>query len=152
LFQHLIGEPKTYAIGTESYKYTAPIDAWGGVPVHVEANSSARLKDFIEFPFENLRVLVTDSAGRPVEHATIRVRDRMSESWRQVEENPMQLEQAAHPIPYPAAARITGGKAILPRIREGRLDLTVELDNGPAYAFTVPVPPTRQLNLKLGPR
>jgi hypothetical protein len=94
---------------------------------------------------------VTDAAGHPVEHATLRIRDRMSESWRQVEENPAQLEQAAHPIPYPAAARIVGGKATLPHIREGWLDLSVESDNGATFSFTVPVSPKRELTLTLPP-
>lgn len=92
---------------------------------------------------------MTDAKGLPVEHATLRIRDRMSESWRQVEENPVQLEQAAHPIPYPAAARIVGGRATLPRVREGWLDLSVESDTGAIFSFTVPVSPKRELSLTL---
>jgi len=64
-----------------------------------------------------------------------------------VEENPAQLEQAAHPIPYPAAARIVHGTATLPRIREGWLNVLVELDNGTTYAFSKPVSPTDELTL-----
>lgn len=151
LFQHLIGEPKTSTYGAHTYTYTAPIDAWGGVPVKMEINSTTELKDFSAFPFSDLQVRVTDAEGRPVEHATLRIRDRMSESWRQVEENPAQLEQAAHPIPYPVAARIVGGKATLPRIREGWLDLSVESDTGVAFSFTVPVSPKQELSLTLPP-
>jgi hypothetical protein len=82
-------------------------------------------------------------------HATLRIRDRMSESWRQVEENPAQLEQAAHAIPYPAAARIVGGRATLPHVREGWLDLFVESDDGPIFSFTVPINSKRDLSLTL---
>src|SRR5262249_13333178 len=131
--------------------YMAPIAAWGGVPVPMEANTTTALKDFSEYPVNDVQVRVTDANGNCVEHATLRIRDRMSESWRQVEENPAQLEQAAHPIPYPAAARIAGGKAILPRIREGWLDLSVESDNGMTFSFTVPVSPKRELRLTLPP-
>jgi hypothetical protein len=151
LFQHLIGEPKTYTYGANTSTYTAPIAAWGGIPVHIEVNSASVLKDFSEYPLSDLQVRVADADGHPVEHATLRIRDRMSESWRQVEENPAQLEQAAHPIPYPAAARIVGGTATLPRIREGWLDLSVESDNGATFSYTVPVSPKRELSLTLPP-
>lgn len=149
LYQHLIGEPKTYTYGGNATTYTAPIAAWGGVPVHIKPNSATVLKDFSEYTWDDLPVRVTDIDGHPVEHATLRIRDRMSESWRQVEENPAQLEQAAHPIPYPAAARIIRGRATLPRIREGWLDLSVESDNGATFSFTVPVSPKRELSLTL---
>ncbi len=149
LYQHLIGEAKTYTYGGETTTYTAPIAAWGGVPVKLEVNSVTQLKDFSDYPFKDLQVRVTDAKGLPVEHATLRIRDRMSESWRQVEENPAQLEQAAHPIPYPAAARIVGGRATLPRIREGWLDLFVESDAGAIFSFTVPVSAKRELSLTL---
>ena len=151
LYQHLIGEAKTYTYGRVTTTYTAPIAAWGGVPVKLWVNSVTELKDFSEYPFDDLHVRVTDAKGRPVEHATLRIRDRMSESWRQVEENPAQLEQAAHPIPYPAAARIVGGRAILPRIREGWLELFVEYDTGAIFSFTVPVSPKGELSLTLPP-
>lgn len=131
--------------------YTAPIAAWGGLPVQIKANSVTVLKDFSEYPLNDLQVRVIDAEGRPVEHATLRIRDRMSDSWRQVEENPAQLEQAEDPIPYPAAVRIVGGTATLPRIREGWLDLLVESDNGARFSFTVPVSPKRELSLRLPP-
>jgi hypothetical protein len=149
LYQHLIGESKTYSIGDQTTQYTAPIAAWGGIPVKLEARRTTQLPDFIDYPLNDLHVRVADSTGSPIEHATLRIRDRMSESWRQVEENPAQLEQAAHPIPYPAAARIVGGIAVLPRIREGWLDLLVENDAGPTVSFTVPVSPGRELSLNL---
>ena len=149
LYQHLIGEAKTYTYVGKTTNYTAPIAAWGGFSVKVEVHSVTTLKDFSEYPFNDLRVRVTDAKGRPVEHATLRIRDRMSESWRQVEENPARLEEAAHPIPYPAAARIVGGRATLPRVREGWLDLLVESDAGPIFSFTVPVSPRRELSLTL---
>lgn len=152
LFQHLIGGPKTYTMGGHTYSDTAgPIDAWGGIPVRMEANSTTELKDFAEFPFSDLHVSVRDSEGRSVEHATLRIRDRMSESWRQVQEDPMQAELAADPIPYPAAVRIVGGKAALPRIREGWLNLLVESDSGAVASFMVPVSPKQVLRLTLPP-
>ena len=151
LFQHLIGEPKTYTYGGSTTTYTAPIAAWGGIPVQIAVTSTTVLKDFSEYPVSDLQVRVTDADGRPIEHATLRIRDRMSESWRQVEENPAQLEEAAHPIPYPAAARIVGGRATLPRIREGWLDLTIESDKGATFSLTVAVSPKRELSLTLPP-
>ncbi|MES1261323.1 MAG: carboxypeptidase-like regulatory domain-containing protein [Acidobacteriota bacterium] len=149
LYQHLIGEPKTYTYGGNTTTYTAPIAAWGGVPVHMEKKSVTMLKDFSEYPLNDLHVRVADADGRPVEHATLRIRDRMSDSWRQVEENSARLEEAAHPIPYPAAARVVGGRATLPRIREGWLDLSLESDNGAMFDFTVTVSPKRELSLTL---
>ena len=149
LYQHLIGKSKTYSFENHTTHLTAPIAAWGGIPVKLEAGSTTQLKDFIDYPLNDLQIRVADATGRPIEHAMLRVRDRMSESWRQVEENPAQLEQAAHPIPYPAAARIVGGFAALHHIREGWLDLLVENDAGPTYSFTVHVSPGRELRLNL---
>jgi hypothetical protein len=146
-----IGEPKSYTLAGNKTAYTSPIAAGAGVPVHMEINSATALKDFSEYPLNDLQVRVADADGHPVEHATLRIRNRMSESWRQVEQNPAQLEQAAHPIPYPAAARIVAGRATLPRSREGRLDLSVESDNGTTFSFTVPVSPKRELSLTLPP-
>ncbi len=149
LYQHLIGESKTMTFGRETVAYTRPTNAWGGIPVKLAANAATEIRDFIEYPLNDLHVRVTDAGGRPVERATLRIRDRMSESWRQVEENPGQLEEASHPIPYPAATRIVGGKATLPNIREGWLDLLVESDTGVTFSFTVPVSPQRELTLTL---
>lgn len=149
LYQHLIGKPATYNYGGHTRSYTEPIAAWGGIPVKLEPNQTTELPDFIDYRLADLQVRVADTTGRLVEHATLRIRDRMSESWRLVQENPAQLEQAAHPIPYPAAARIIAGTATLPRIREGWLDLGVETDSGAIFGFTVPVSPVRELRLTL---
>jgi hypothetical protein len=149
LYHHLIGTPKSYSLGGKEYPYTAPLDAWGGLPVKLEAGGAVQLKDFIDYSLADLAVRVSDASGRLIENATLRIRDRMSESWRQVEENPAQLEQAADPIPYPAAARIVRGVATLPRIREGMLELHVEIDNGPIYSFVSKVTPGQELTLTL---
>ena len=61
----------------------------------------------------------------------------MSESWRQVAEGPTTLSNAAHPIPYPPAIRIQEGRAVLPSIRAGMLELLVELDDGTVFPMTV---------------
>lgn len=148
VYQHLIGETKTETPdGGKPYQYMSPIAAWGGIPVSLQAGQAAQLQDFIDYPYQDLHVRVSDKNGRPVGRATVRIRDRMSESWRQVEENPAQLEEPAYPIPYPAAARLIGGEATLPRIRAGALDLTVELDSGSVYSFTAPVRLNQELRL-----
>ena len=110
---------------------------------------TTQLRDFIDYTFQDLKIRVTDNVGNVVESGTVRVRDRMSESWRQVEENPGQLEQADHPFPYPPAARLKEGTATLPRVRAGWLDISVELDDGGIYGFTVPVSPPHELQLTL---
>jgi len=149
LYHHLIGKPRSYQSGTDTITVTDPVDAWGGIPIRVNANSSTVLQDLSEHPLGNLKVQVIDAAGRPVEHATLRIRDRMSEMWRREVEEPVVAGGADDPIPHPAATRIVGGRAALPSIREGWLDLSVELDNGPAVSFLVPVSPQRELRLRL---
>jgi len=79
LYQHLIGTPGTYRFGGKEYPYTAPIDAWGGIAVRLEPGATAQLNDFIDYRFADLRVRVSDSDGRPIENATLRIRDRMAE-------------------------------------------------------------------------
>ena len=147
VYHHLIGEPKTYTYDGRSTTYTVPTAAWGGVPVKVVAGATAKLSDFASNPLGNLNVRITDASGRPVELATLRIRDRMSDSWRQVEENPAQLEQAGHPIPYPASVRIVAGRAVLANIRSGWLEFAVETDAGPSYVFTMPVTLGRELQV-----
>jgi hypothetical protein len=150
LHQHLIGEPRTrpHSPGIV-HKYQIPVDAWGGIPVEILPGGTARLKDFIDYPFRDLTVEVRDAGGRPLKNATVRVRDRMSEAWRIIEENPAQVRQAAHPIPYPPAVRLVNGTATIPRIRSGWLELSVELDNGGGYHFKVPIGEDGRLSLKL---
>lgn len=147
LYQHLIGKQETYTYDGKEHQYIAPVSAWGGIPVKLEPGGTTQLQDFVEYPFQALNVHVVDRIGRAIENATVRIRDRMSESWRQVEENPAQLEQAAHPIPYPPAARLAGGNATLPSVGTGWLDISVELDDGAVYGFTVPVSPPKELTL-----
>ena len=149
LYQHLVGTKQIYASEARTVEILRPLDAWGGIPVKLDANHTTQLPDFIEYPLKDLQVRVEDAEGRPVEHATLRIRDRMSDAWRQVQENPRQLEQAAYPIPYPAASRIVAGEATLPRIREGWLELAVEVDAGPVYRFTAPVRAGQELHLVL---
>jgi hypothetical protein len=138
LYQHLIGTPNSYKddAGRE-HNYTIPLNAWGGIPAKLQANSTTKLKDFIEYPLQDLPVIVRDFRGQPVNGATLRIRDRMSESWRQVAEGPTTLSNAAHPIPYPPAIRIQEGRAVLPSIRAGMLELLVELDDGTVFPMTV---------------
>jgi hypothetical protein len=121
LYQHLIGESKIWIYGKIGEAYTSPIDAWGGIPVKLTAGAITQLRDFIEYPREDVHILVIDAKGIPVDRATVRIRDRMAESWRQIEENPFQLEEAAHPIPYPAAARLIGGREKCPVAEEDEL-------------------------------
>jgi hypothetical protein len=139
VYHHLIGRPKTYTYNGRSETYMEPIAAWGGVPVKLVPGVTVQLRDFAEDSISQLIVRVTDQNGRPIERATIRIRDRMSDSWRQVEENPAQLEQAGYPIPYPASARVLNGSAVLPNIRSGWLEYAIETDTGPSYSYTSPV-------------
>ena len=149
IYQHLIAEPKTYELQGRTEKYTSPLNAWGGIPVTLVEGQTASLKDFIEYSASDLEVTVHDARGAPVHGATLRVRDRMSEAWRQVAEGPTTLSNAAHPIPYPPAVRVREGHAKLPSIRADRLELVVELDDGRMYPFTVSVAPPGPLALQL---
>jgi hypothetical protein len=131
VYHHLIGEkPGNYVI---------PKNAWGGVPVNVSPNATARLGDFAADRLGEIATRITDSSGRPIDNATLRIRDRMSDSWRQYEENPAVLEEPAHPIPYPPSRRIVGGQATLPSIRTGWLEFTVEMDTGVLFDYRSPV-------------
>jgi hypothetical protein len=139
VYQHLIAKEQTYTYDGREQKYSAPIDTWGGVPVVLTAGQETNLADFIEFSFADRSANVVDAAGTPLQGATLRIRDRMSESWRQVAEGPTTLSNASHPIPYPPAVRVETGQATLPSIRAGRLELQVELDDGRVFPFTVTV-------------
>ena len=149
VYQHLIGKERRETVDGREYQYTLPMNAWGGIAVKLEPGGATRLKDFIDYPTADLRVRISDSKGRPVENATLRIRDRMSEASKQVEENPAQIEEAEDPLPYPPAVRVIHGLAKLPAIREGWLELVVELDNGPAYAFTRASAPRSRLGARI---
>lgn len=149
VYHHLIAEPKTYVYDGKAQTYTAPTAAWGGVAAKLIAGETARLRDFAGDTLGNLSVRITDGAGRPVEQATLRIRDRMSDSWRQMEESPAQIEQAGQPIPYPASVRIVAGRAALPNIRSGWLEFAVETDAGPSYAYTMPVTLGQELQVTI---
>jgi hypothetical protein len=120
--------------------------AWGGVDVHLTAGKTTRIAS-LKTKLGDLRVRLSDVSGSPINNATLRIRDRMSDSWRQIEENPAQLEQAGLPIPYPPAVRIVDGRATLSQIRSGWLEFLVERDTGSAYAYTMPVTLGQDLNV-----
>jgi hypothetical protein len=148
--QHLIGTQKTYRgePGKEE-SYTVPLDAWGGIPVVLSDGVAAVLNDFIEYPFRACAVKVTYADGSPVDGAVLRVRDRMSDSWRRVAEAPTTLANASHPIPYPPAARVVRGAASLPAIRAGRLQLLLEMDDGTVIPIDTDVDPAAGLTVRL---
>ena len=139
VYHHLIGQPKTYTYSGKTQTYVESIAAWGGVPLKLAPGETGQLRDFAGDSLGQLSVRVTDQGGRPIERATIRIRDRMSDSWRQFEENPAQVEQPGYPIPYPASARIMNGSAMLPNVRSGWLEYAIEMDAGPSYSFISPV-------------
>jgi hypothetical protein len=146
LYHHLFNGKITDSFGGKTYTYTGTPAVWGGVAVRLTAGKTTRIGS-LNTKFGNLNVRLMDSAGRPINNATIRIRDRMSDSWRQVDENPAQLEQAGLPIPYPAAVRIIDGKATLPQIRSGWLEFVVENDEGSSYSYTMGVSPGQELRV-----
>lgn len=131
VFQHLIGKPVP--------------DAWGGIPVRLEAGKTAVLRDFEEYPFGPLPVRVEGAAT-----GTVRVRDRMAEAWGWVASGPTTLRDATHPIPAPAAARIVNGVGELGAVRPGMLELVVELDDGRLFPFRAVVKAGEALRLVVG--
>ncbi len=149
LYHHLIGRRVATQSSGREYHYTAPIDAWGGIAVTLQADHPAVLRDFIDYPYRDLQVTVLDRQGQPLEGATLRVRDRMSEAWRQVGEGPTTLAFASNPIPYPPAVRLENGRATLPSIRAGRLELLVEFDDGRVQPFVADVDPGTTLIIRI---
>ncbi len=127
--QHLTGLTST----TEGVRRNQPTYAWGGIPVTIPATGTQSLPDFSDFATGSLLVRLTDAQGRPVEHATLRLRDRLWEITRQYP-NPT---DPSDEIPPPPAVRVQGGQATLPDVRSGQLELIVELDSGRVYHFTV---------------
>lgn len=152
LYQHLIGKKVSYnGDKGQERSYTSPLDAWGGIPVKLSSSSVAKLADFIEYQYHDLPVVIQDEQGQPVRCGTLRIRDRMSDSWRQVAEGPTTLSNAAHPIPYPPAVRIQEGRATLPSVRPGWLELLVELDDGRVLPATVGEDAPNPLTIRLSP-
>ena len=139
LYQHLVGEPKSYEFQGQTRPYTGARDAWGGIPVTISAGEATQLRDFSEYPPRPLVVTVRTPAGKNVENATVRIKDRMSDAWRVYEEDPAQVRSVALGIPYPPATRLSNGLVTLPNVRVGTIELMVELDNGPIYTFVAPV-------------
>jgi hypothetical protein len=146
LYHHLFNAEVTYRFAGKDTTQKVPAPAWGGVAVHLVSGKTTRVAP-LNSTLGDLSVRVSDAAGRSFNNATLRIRDRMSDSWRQFEENPAQLEQPGHPIPYPTAVRIEDGKATLREIRSGWLEFTIETDAGPAYSYTTPVEPGQELRV-----
>jgi len=135
LHQHLIGNP--------------PVDAWGGIPVTLTSSQTVTLNDFSEYPYKEATLTFRDASGNPINQATFRLKDRMSESWRQIAEGPTTLSNAAHPIPYPPALRIIAGRVTLPAIRVGRLEGAIEFDDGRVIPLVADIDPANQATLSI---
>jgi hypothetical protein len=148
LYHHLFNGNVTYRTNGKDTTYNRPASAWGGVAVHLTAGKTTRIAP-LNGKLGELSVHLSDPAGRPIENATLRIRDRMSDSWRQFAENPAQVEEPGHPIPYPTAVRIVDGKATLPQMRSGWLEFAVETDAGPAYSYTLPVQLGQELQVSV---
>jgi hypothetical protein len=151
LHHHLFNGQVSYTFAGKSYTSTGTPAAWGGVAVHLVAGKTTRIAS-LNTKLGMLNVKVSDAVGNPVNNATFRVRDRMSDSWRQIEENPAQVEQAGLPIPYPAAVRIIDGKLTLPQVRSGLLEFAVETDAGSTYSYALPVALGQELKVTVPSR
>ena len=150
VYQHLIGEPAAHAeVVHEGAGSNRPSDAWGGIPVRLLPNQATALKDFDEYARGLLRVFIRDWNGLPLDGATLSVRDRMSEAWRQVKNSASSLANADDPIPYPPAVRVAGGVAELPSIRAGRLELRLVVDDGRAFDMARDIDPEKRLEIRL---
>lgn len=149
VFQHLIGEQKTYESGGTKHEYTVPIAAWGGIPVRLEPGKTAKLRDFVDYPRGKLTIAISGQDGRPLATGTVRLLDRMRSAWSVVEEGPTTLRDADHPIPEPPAARIVQGRVEFDSIRSGRLAFTVERDDGRIQTIERDVNPGQVLEVRL---
>jgi len=148
--QHLTGEVRDYRDGFgNEIRNTLPVYAWGGIPVELRAGETTRLSDFADYAFGGQLVIIQNTLGEPLEGATLRVRDRMSERWHLFNDD--EVSGAADKLPYPPAVRVRQGKAVLPSIRAGQLELYVELDDGRVYPFTVLADSGQILKLRLPP-
>jgi hypothetical protein len=145
VMQHLIGEQKS----SGNLKYTETMNAWGGIEVALEAGKTAELRDFMDYPQGPLAVMIEDENGRPLEGATLRVIDRMSSSWNRVATGGTTLSNASYPIPPPAAARIVSGRAELPLVRRGLLEVDIERDDGFVTPFRVMLREGETLRLRM---
>jgi hypothetical protein len=142
LYRHLIG-----AVKNNNPVPYRPICVWGGIPVELRGGQSTRIADTVDYPFPALTVTVQDQAGHEVDGGTLRVRDRVSEWWHRSVYG--SANNADYPIPYPPAVRLRHGRATLPSIRAGQLEVRVEVDDGSVYSFVVDADPARPLVLRV---
>jgi len=136
-FAHLIGRDEK----RKDHTFNQPVYAYGGIKVALRAGKTTKLVDFADPERGKLRVVVLDKSGRPVDGARVSIRDRMYEFWRQVEEGGTTLRYASDAIVPPPSAVLEDGRATLPEVRAGRLELTVELDDGRIVEMTRDVEP-----------
>jgi len=108
---------------------------WGGASVTLKGDEAVDVGELARGPDAELTVSVVHADGRPVE-GMLSVRDRMFDAWQDDLRQNTTLDDARDPIPNPPSARLVDGKAVLTRIRSGRVAFVVDLDDGGRAFFT----------------
>ncbi|MEW6747818.1 MAG: hypothetical protein AB1486_34275 [Planctomycetota bacterium] len=150
VYQHLVTEAPSYSQPSRALR--SPLwrtHAWGGIPVTLKEHATTTLRDFCEYPVGELDVSVRRASGKPLNDAVVQVRDPMYEGWLTTLHSGSTLAFAIDPILPPPAVRLENGKARLPAIRAGRLELWIELDDGRILACTRDVDPREALVIEL---
>jgi hypothetical protein len=124
---------------------------WGGQPVELRAGEVEDVGELAALPARTLDVTVLDAEGLPVRDATLRIRDRMDEAWAAFTLIPTTGIYASDPIPAPPAIPLEAGRASVPSVRAGWLEIEVALDAGRTVSWIRPVDPERGLTLRLPP-
>ncbi len=122
---------------------------YGGRPVRLRANDVTAIEDFADIPVASLVVEVVDASGALLREGAVRVRDRLYESWHKIETGPTTAAYADDPIAPPPWVAIRDGRAELPRIRPGRIEILVRDGFRAVHRFVLDTEPGRPIRLAL---
>ena len=108
---------------------------WGGSAIELGAGQATTIADFADHPIGAIRIDVVDPAGEPLRNATLHIRDRCYESWRDAASQPGDRSFATHHLPAPANYRLSGASVLVEGVRAGWLELEVDVRAGVTHRF-----------------
>jgi hypothetical protein len=120
----------------------------GGSPLAVTIDGKGDLGDLGLGSAHSITMRIVDAAGVPV-NGQLRVRDRMFEAWSFDLRQNTTLDDADDPIPTPPTGRVANGVGKLPRMRAGRVQFVLDLDDGRSVFFARDIDPSREVEAKL---
>ncbi|MCB9882582.1 MAG: carboxypeptidase regulatory-like domain-containing protein [Planctomycetes bacterium] len=125
----------SYRVHAHRMRNGTVFPTYGGIPLDLTSGRAASLAEARTPATHELDVQFVHDEGIDLEYATLSIRDRLHETWHRIEEGESSFDVPSPTLPSPERVRVTNGLAHLVAVRDGRIECTLELDDGRRFRF-----------------